>query len=85
MSVSNLLVPNTLKLYCDSITQTNPSGGGGGGNGTVGTLTEVLAQGNDAGLSAIINVANPTNAQDVATKSYVDSQGGGGGSVGNLA
>ncbi len=36
-------------------------------------LTEVLSQGNDAGGSAITNVADPTSAQDVATKNYVDA------------
>ncbi|WP_220473373.1 hypothetical protein, partial [Flagellimonas lutimaris] len=37
------------------------------------TLNEVLVQGNDAGGSAITNLANPTVAQDAATKAYVDS------------
>ena len=36
-------------------------------------LTNVLGQGNTAGGSSITNVANPTNAQDVATKNYVDN------------
>ncbi|KAB5483117.1 hypothetical protein, partial [Flagellimonas hadalis] len=31
------------------------------------TLTEVLAEGNDGGGSAITNIADPTNAQDAAT------------------
>ncbi|WP_205783316.1 hypothetical protein, partial [Flagellimonas allohymeniacidonis] len=35
-------------------------------------LDEVLAEGNDAGGSAITNLADPTNAQDAATKNYVD-------------
>ena len=35
-------------------------------------LSEVLGQGNDAGGNAITNLANPTNPQDAATKSYVD-------------
>ena len=37
------------------------------------TLNEVLVQGNDAGGSAITNLADPTAAQDAATKAYVDS------------
>ena len=37
-------------------------------------LTNVLGQGNTAGGASITNVADPTNAQDVATKNYVDSQ-----------
>ncbi|WP_437400082.1 hypothetical protein, partial [Flagellimonas lutimaris] len=36
------------------------------------TLNEVLVQGNDAGGSAITNLADPTAAQDAATKAYVD-------------
>jgi hypothetical protein len=35
-------------------------------------LTNVLTQGNDAGGTAITNLADPTNAQDAATKNYVD-------------
>ena len=35
-------------------------------------LSDVLSQGNNAGGAAITNAANPTNAQDVATKNYVD-------------
>jgi len=36
-------------------------------------LANVLTQNNSAGGAAITNVANPTNAQDVATKNYVDN------------
>ncbi|WP_170251923.1 beta strand repeat-containing protein, partial [Aquimarina intermedia] len=36
-------------------------------------INEVLADGNDAGGLAIANIANPTNAQDAATKDYVDT------------
>lgn len=36
-------------------------------------LADVLSQGSDAGGTAISNAANPTNAQDVATKDYVDN------------
>ncbi|MEQ9301999.1 MAG: hypothetical protein RIF33_25695 [Cyclobacteriaceae bacterium] len=39
-------------------------------------LSEVLGEGNDAGGLSIENVLNPTNAQDVATKFYVDSNTG---------
>ena len=37
-------------------------------------LSDVLSNGADAGGVAITNVLDPTNAQDVATKNYVDSQ-----------
>lgn len=37
-------------------------------------LASVLAIGNSAGSSKIIDLANPTLAQDAATKNYVDSQ-----------
>ncbi len=40
-------------------------------------LDAVLTQGNDAGGNAITNAADPSAAQDVATKSYVDSQASG--------
>ena len=36
-------------------------------------LGNVLGQGNDAGAVKIINVADPTNPQDVATMNYVDN------------
>ncbi|MEQ9467335.1 MAG: hypothetical protein RLN88_07975 [Ekhidna sp.] len=38
-------------------------------------LGAVIALGNDAGGSTIVNVADPTAAQDVATRNYVDTQG----------
>jgi hypothetical protein len=48
----------------------------------VDNLTDVLIEGNDAGANQIdmnnnkiVDCANPTNNQDVATKLYVDSQG----------
>ncbi|MDH3709877.1 MAG: hypothetical protein OER04_08320, partial [Cyclobacteriaceae bacterium] len=37
-------------------------------------LDAVLTQGTDAGGNAITNAADPTGAQDLATKNYVDSQ-----------
>ena len=36
-------------------------------------LGEVLTEGNDGGGAAITNIADPTNAQDAATKAYVDA------------
>lgn len=38
------------------------------------TLTEVLSNGADANATAITNLADPTDDQDAATKSYVDGQ-----------
>lgn len=45
--------------------------GGGGGDQT---LSEVLTEGNDGGGLQIKNIADPTAAQDAATKNYVDNQ-----------
>jgi trimeric autotransporter adhesin len=39
-------------------------------------LSQVLTTGNDAGGAAIVSLADPTNAQDAATKNYVDTQVG---------
>ncbi|WP_167961620.1 hypothetical protein, partial [Saonia flava] len=38
------------------------------------TLSEVLTEGASAGNSSITNLADPTNAQDAATKAYVDAE-----------
>jgi hypothetical protein len=40
----------------------------------VQNLSEVLAQGNSAGNAAITTLLDPTNPQDAATKSYVDTE-----------
>ena len=37
------------------------------------TLGSVLSEGNDAGGAAVTNLLDPVNAQDAATKAYVDS------------
>ena len=42
-------------------------------NSEINELSEVLLKGNDAGLSGITNLADPTAAQDAATKAYVDA------------
>lgn len=50
---------------------TNPASSGGGGGDQ--NLSEVLTEGNDGGGLQIKNIADPTEAQDVATKAYVDA------------
>lgn len=47
---------------------------GGGGSGGSQDLLAVLTQGNDAGGYAIANLLDPTDAQDAATKAYVDTE-----------
>lgn len=42
-------------------------------SGASQNLEDVLAEGNDGGGLAIENIADPTNAQDAATKNYVDN------------
>lgn len=43
-------------------------------NFPVSTLAEILAEGNDANSLNITNLANPVNAQDATTKSWVETQ-----------
>lgn len=45
-----------------------------GGLGGASTLQDVLGNGNSAGGNAIADLANPTNAQDAATKSWTETQ-----------
>ena len=50
---------------------------GSGGGGSVGTLAQVLAKGADANGVEITDAHDPTAAQSVATKAYVDATAGG--------
>ncbi|MCB0488525.1 MAG: hypothetical protein R2820_10010 [Cyclobacteriaceae bacterium] len=73
----------TLSRTGSNISLTTVAGTGGGtvsvndadfdpGN-EIQNLSQVMIQGNSAGNTAITNLANPTNAQDAATKNYVDA------------
>ena len=64
------LTGNTLSLTGDA---TNVDLSGYLDNTDSQDLSDVLTQGNDAGGSSIVNAADPTGAQDVATKNYVDN------------
>ncbi len=44
----------------------------GSGGGPIPNLGQVLTAGNDGGAKKIINILDPTLAQDAATKAYVD-------------
>ncbi len=68
-SNTNSIVDNAEKVNNLSVETAVPSGAVFTDNQT---LTEVLGAGNDAGGTAITNLAAPTNDLDAATKKYVD-------------
>lgn len=74
-----------LYVMLEDETVLGPFGEGGGGGGDTPTLAEVLAESNNANEEAITNLADPTDAQDAATKAYVDAEiaGVGGGADGD--
>lgn len=79
---SNTNEAQSIARVGNTVTMT-PVGASGGGSFSVNdndadpaneiqNLDQVLTIGNNAGAKSITNLANPTNAQDVATKKYVD-------------
>ena len=68
-------VTNEIQTISRAGTIVTLSNGGGTFTDSVNTqnLSDVLAVNNDGGASQIKNLANPTNAQDAVTKTYVDS------------
>lgn len=59
----------------DGTCEVQIAGGGGGSQ----TLADTLALGNDANGLGIVNLLDPVDDQDAATKKYVDDSSGGGG------
>lgn len=64
----------TLVDHDDGTCEVQIAGGGGGSQ----TLADTLALGNDANGLGIVNLLDPVDDQDAATKKYVDDNSGGG-------
>lgn len=80
---SNTNEAQTISRTGSTVTLTQANGAGGGSfsindgdtdaTNELQNLNQVLAKGSDAGGNKINNLANPTNAQDATTRSYVDA------------
>jgi len=75
LKIANLGAPTvntdaTTKLYVDNLDATD---GDKSSVNELQNLSQVLSTGSNGGGAAITNIANPTNAQDAATKNYVDA------------
>ena len=66
-------ITDTVNAILDTTTQFVRTEVDGSVTNEIQNLSSVLAEGNDAGSTNITNIADPINAQDAATKAYVDA------------